>query len=145
MGVEESLRAEVAQSAMGSFGVVLAAPVLDHHPCSVGIVYIERDISSRLYDRDGQIVIEDSRIDPTHFIGLYFAAYISGATVMVPLEYIAVTSALSQRGDRIMQTVVGDGRIVVIDIDQIILNYAGGFGPASGASKMTLAIAILGQ
>ena len=31
MGVDEGLRAEVTQSAMGPFGVVLAAPVFDHH------------------------------------------------------------------------------------------------------------------
>ena len=37
MGVDEGLGAEITQSAMGSFGVVLASLVLDHYSCFVEI------------------------------------------------------------------------------------------------------------
>ena len=81
------------------------------------------------------------RID--NFLGLSFLVEVNGETLVLPITYPAAVIAPEISLANRIQVIVGDGRVIILDNDTELLGYIDGFLGSSGATSMTLAVAIL--
>jgi len=107
------------------------------------IIFIERSTSQLLYEDNGYIV-EDSRISPETYLGLYLKAQVRGNTVIVPLEEVLLStySLADWPQVPVPAPIVAEGAVLIIDLDEMLVESIISFGIGFGAS-FNLAVAVL--
>ena len=118
--------------------------------------FIERRLSSALYDADNTIVIEDDRISPTTFQALYLKfnidlgfgtadvdAYMSIDHLLIGLStYIPAEAALLAEQFPLPLLLIAEGELVISDSNKILLLAAAEFAEAADTGNVRLAILV---
>ena len=109
---------------------------------SMSVAYIEFTLMRSSYD-NGVIMLQSPRVQIENFLGLSFLAEINGETVVMPLTYPVAAIAPEVSIANRLQIIVSDGLVIILDNDRGLLDFMDGFLGSSGATSMTLAVAII--
>ena len=111
----------------------------------IQIIHVERDIDFRFYDSDNRIMIDDPRITPDTFLGLYVKIYVSTVEFIVPVPYVAPAVAMEPFAvaTDLILVMVAPGSLLVSDGNRSIKEFADSLAESIGADRMTLAVAVL--
>lgn len=82
-------------------------------------IVIERLLTRKLYNRDGEIIIRDARIMPLNFQNMYIRV---GDRYM-PLEYWSAQSATVLTDPDVPQLIIEEGKVIIIDELELLLIF----------------------
>lgn len=83
-------------------------------------IVIERFMTGRLYNSDGNIIIRDQRITPLNFQNMYLRV----GDVYIPLEYLSAHRATVPPYDGVPVLFIQEGSVLIDDEHEILLDIA---------------------